>query len=46
MQVIYLQKTTGEDVLFGANMKKQLGKTHAVPIVLTQAIQEIKRERV
>lgn len=28
MQVIYLQKTTGEAVPFGRNMKKQPGKTH------------------
>jgi len=45
MQVIHLQKTTGEAVLFGGNMKKQPGKTHTVPILLTHAIQEIKRKR-
>lgn len=44
-QVIYLQETTGEVVLFGRNMRKQLGDTHIVPILLTHAIHETKGER-
>lgn len=45
MQVIYLQKTTGEALLSGRNTEKQLGNTHIVSILLTSAICETKRKR-